>query len=389
MNSRRYTMTSLSIVFLALTIMSVSAIGQNAYAGGGGMSLSADCSGSSCDISGTTDRNDQDVTVVVSSSNGIHIVDQLSISGGSFSTTINVSNLDDGTYKIAANQGSSSKYSLNVSVDVSGGSSDSSASVSNQLAAAAEEATSTTPSGGLTLSAGGIEGSTTIDVSGTTDRKDQDVNMKVTASNGNLVGVDQLAISDGSYSTTLNVSNLDGTYTVSVNQGASSKYSLSVDIDVSGGSSDSSDSSTSVVGAAAAAEETTAAAASGLTLSAGGVEGSTTIDVSGTTDRNGDITLKVTAPNGNIISVSQISPSGGSFMTTIETGGALWSQDGMYSISAQQGDASNYKTSADVEIIDGHVIPEFGVIAAMILAVAIVSIIVVTAKTRLSLVPRY
>ena len=273
MNSRRYTMTSLSIVFLTLTIMSVSAIGQNAYAAGGGMSLSADCSGSSCDISGTTDRNDQDVTVVVSSSNGIHIVDQLSASDGSFSTTINVSNLDDGAYKIAANQGSSGKYSLNVSVDVSGGSSDSSASVSNQIAAAEEEATT--------------------------------------------------------------------------------------------------------------------AAAGGLTLSAGGMEGSTTIDVSGTTDRNGDITLKVTAPNGNVVSVSQISPSGGSFMTTIETGGALWSQDGMYTISAHQGAASNYQTSADVEIIDGHVIPEFGVIAAMILAVAIVSIIVVTAKTRLSLVPRY
>nr|AIF23850.1 hypothetical protein [uncultured marine thaumarchaeote SAT1000_18_G08] len=262
-------------MFLALTIMSVSAIGQNAYAAGGGMSLSADCSGSSCDISGTTDRNDQDVTVVVSSGNGIHIVDQLSASGGSFSTTINVSNLDDGAYKIAANQGSSGKYSLNVSVDVSGGSSDSSASVSNQTSAAV-------------------------------------------------------------------------------------------------------------------AEETTAAAVtSGLSLSAGGIEGSTTIDVSGTTDRNGDITLKVTAPNGNVVSVSQISPSGGSFMTAIETGGALWSQDGMYTISAHQGAASNYQTSADVEIIDGHVIPEFGVIAAMILAVAIVSIIVVTAKTRLSLVPRY
>jgi len=274
MNSRRYTMTSLSIVFLALTIMSVSAIGQNAYAAGVGMTLSADCSGSSCDISGTTDRNDQDVTVVVSSGNGIHIVDQLSASGGSFSTTINVSNLDDGSYKIAANQGSSSKYSLNISVDVSGG------------------------------------------------------------------------------------------------------------------SSDSSDSSTSVVGAA---EEASAVvtAAGGLTLSAGGIEGSTTIDVSGTTDRNGDITLKVTAPNGNIISVSQLSPSGGSFMTAIETGGALWSQDGMYTISAHQGAATNYQTSADVEIVDGHVIPEFGVIAAMILAVAIVSIIVVTAKTKLSIVPRY
>jgi len=275
MNSRRYTMTSLSIVFLALTIMSVSAIGQNAYAAGGGMSLSADCSGSSCDISGTTDRNDQDVTVVITASNGnIVQVDQLCASGGSFSTTFNVSASDDGAYKIAANKGISSKYSLNVSVDVSGGSSDSSASVSNQLAAAAEEATSTTPSGGLTLSAGGVEGSTTI-------------------------------------------------------------------------------------------------------------------DVSGTTDRSGDIALTVTAPNGNIISIDQISPSGGSFMTTIETGGSLWSQDGMYTVSAQQGDASNYKTSAEVEIVDGHVIPEFGVIAAMILAVAIVSIIVVTAKTRLSLVPRY
>ena len=274
MNSRRYTMTSLSIVFLALTIMSVSAIGQNAYAAGGGMSLSADCSGSSCDISGTTDRNDQDVTVVITASNGnIVQVDQLSVSGGSFSTTFNVSGSDDGAYKIAANQG------------------------------------------------------------------------------------------------------------------ASSKYNLSVGIDVSGGSSDSSDSSTSVVGAAVGEEAT--AAASGLTLSAGGVEGSTTIDVSGTTDRNGDITLKVTAPNGNIVSVSQISPSGGSFMTTIETGGALWSQDGMYTISAHQGAASNYQTSADVEIVDGHVIPEFGVIAAMILAVAIVSIIVVTAKTKLSIVPRY
>jgi len=119
------------------------------------------------------------------------------------------------------------------------------------------------------------------------------------------------------------------------------------------------------------------------------MEGSTTIDVSGTTDRSGDIAVTVTAPNGNIISIDQITPSGGSFMATIETGGALWSQDGMYTISAQQGDASNYKTSAEVEIVDGHVIPEFGVIAAMILAVAIVSIIVVTAKTKLSIVPRY
>jgi len=277
MNSRRHTITSLSIVLLAVTIMSVSAIGQNAYAAGGGMSLSADCSGSSCAISGDTDRSDQDATMVVTASNGnIVTVGQLGTSGGHYSTSLNVSGLDDGSYTIAINQGSSSKYSLSVSVDVSGGSSDSSASVSNMVAASEEEA------------------------------------------------------------------------------GA-----------------------------------TEAASASGLQLTAGGMEGSTTIDVSGTTDRSGDITLTVTAPNGNIVTVSQISPSGDSFATTIETGGPLWSQDGMYSIKAVQGAASSHQKTAQVEVIDGHVIPEFGVIAAMILAVAIVSIIVVTAKTKLSLVPRY
>ena len=277
MNSRRHTITSLSIVLLAVTIMSVSGLGQNAYAGGAGMSLSAECSGSTCAISGDTDRTDQDATMTVSNDNGIHGVAQMSTSGGHFSTTLNVSNLDDGTYTIAVNQGSSSKYGLSVSVDVSGGSSDSSDSVSNIIAASEEEA------------AGVVQATST----------------------------------------------------------------------------------------------------GGLTLTAGGMEGSTTIDVSGTTDRSGDITLTVTAPNGNIVTVSQISPSGGSFATTITTGGALWSQDGLYTIKAVQGSASNYQVSAEVEVIDGHVIPEFGVIAAMILAVAIVSIIVVTAKTRLSLVPRY
>ena len=42
-----------------------------------------------------------------------------------------------------------------------------------------------------------------------------------------------------------------------------------------------------------------------------------------------------------------------------------------------------------IEIHGSWAIPEFGLIAGMILAVAIISIIVVTAKTKLSIVPRY
>jgi predicted secreted protein with PEFG-CTERM motif len=42
-----------------------------------------------------------------------------------------------------------------------------------------------------------------------------------------------------------------------------------------------------------------------------------------------------------------------------------------------------------IEIIGTFVIPEFGTIAAMILAVAIISIIAISSKSRLSIIPRY
>jgi len=276
MNSRRYTMTSLSIVFLAVAIISVSALSQNAYAAAG-LSLSADGSGDTIAISGNSDRNDLDVTIVLSNSMGIHGVAQSSVSGGSYSASFNVSNLSDGSYTIA------------------------------------------------------------------------------------------------------------------VNQGDSSKYAVSVDVDVSDGSSDSSVSATTITAADVTIEEVDSSAVTihGLTKTADAIEGATTIDVSGSTDRNGEVVLTVTAPNGNIVSVAQVTPSGGSYMTTITVGGALWSQDGMYTISAQQGDASNYKTSTQVDIKDGHVVPEFGTIAIMILVVAIVSIIALSAKTKLSIVPKY
>ena len=77
------------------------------------------------------------------------------------------------------------------------------------------------------------------------------------------------------------------------------------------------------------------------------------------------------------------------FAKDITTGGPLWSQDGVYTVTAQQGESSDHKVSIEVEIVDGVVIPEFGAIAALILAVAIISIIAVSAKSKLSIMPRY
>ena len=41
-----------------------------------------------------------------------------------------------------------------------------------------------------------------------------------------------------------------------------------------------------------------------------------------------------------------------------------------------------------IEIVGSHVVPEFGTIAMIILAVSIVSIIAITAKTKISLIPK-
>ena len=43
----------------------------------------------------------------------------------------------------------------------------------------------------------------------------------------------------------------------------------------------------------------------------------------------------------------------------------------------------------EIEIIGTQIVPEFGPIAALVLAVAIISIIAVSAKTRLRLMPKY
>ncbi len=79
----------------------------------------------------------------------------------------------------------------------------------------------------------------------------------------------------------------------------------------------------------------------------------------------------------------------GEFMAEINVGGSIWKQDGTYTVTAYQNENPNYTDSQLVEIEAGVVVPEFGTIAAMILAVAIISIIAISAKSRLCVIPRY
>lgn len=130
---------------------------------------------------------------------------------------------------------------------------------------------------------------------------------------------------------------------------------------------------------------------SAITLSTETTFGDNKIIVTGNTiSSTTDVTFTVTSPNGNLISIAQVTPgTNGEFSTEIISGGPMWKEDGFYTITANQGLSSEHKQSVQVEISNGVVIPEFGSVAVMILVVAIISIIAVSSKTRLNIISRY
>ena len=80
--------------------------------------------------------------------------------------------------------------------------------------------------------------------------------------------------------------------------------------------------------------------------------------------KNFDVTLKVIAPNNNIVSISQLPlNSDGSYSTYIPAQGPLWKFDGDYTISVSHGSDTNASTtftfiSEPEEVIEEKVIEE-------------------------------
>jgi len=79
--------------------------------------------------------------------------------------------------------------------------------------------------------------------------------------------------------------------------------------------------------------------------------------------KNFDITLKLIAPNGNIVTISQISlNSDGSYSTYIPAQGPLWMYDGDYTVSVSHGSDKNASTTFTFilapEVIEEEVIEE-------------------------------
>ena len=252
---------------------------------------------------------------------------------------------------------------------------------------------------GMSITATADKGSDTITLTGKTVSDITDVTFRVTSPSGNnVVAIGQISPSDdGDFVKEFKVGPTwteDGFYEIQAMQsiGSNSLYTLKVLVEVANGMTERTSVTESNMEGIFTLNENNAAADAGLMLDAIIIEvGSTMFEVTGMTDRvSQDITLTVNAPNGNVMTVDQISPNlDGEFAAEIMVGGSLWKQDGFYTVTVQQFDDPKYTASAEVDILDGVVVPEFGTIAAMILAVAIISIIAVSAKSRLSIIPRY
>ena len=252
---------------------------------------------------------------------------------------------------------------------------------------------------GMSITATTDKVGNTITITGETISDYTDVTFTVISPSGNnVVGIDQVSPdNDGKFATAFTIGSgwkENGFYTIVAKQGSSSLYELTVLVEVTNGVTLRSTSVTesNLETGIFTPSENNAARDAGIMLDAIVIEnGSTMFEVTGTTDRvSQDITLKVVAPNGNVVKVAQVSPMlSGEFSAEITVGGSLWKQDGFYTVTVQQFDDPKYTASTDVDILDGVVVPEFGTIAAMILAVAIISIIAVSAKSKLSIIPRY
>jgi len=222
------------------------------------------------------------------------------------------------------------------------------------------------------------------------DPQGSDVSIQVFAPNGNLATVAQVTpSSDGSFSTMINTASLksDGTYMIKA-QYVDAETTVSVELTNAIEVSEAAETGTAVTGATV----TGPSGESFYKLGAGQIEYDVTCNATPAFFANADddsIVIYLEPTDDGIITVTLheeiIKPFGdGTFVVIVDN---QEMQD-----FTQVGNTLTIPCVAGTEKIEIHgswAIPEFGVIAAMILAVAIVSIIEVTAKTKLSIVPRY
>ncbi|MBC8516752.1 MAG: PEFG-CTERM sorting domain-containing protein [Nitrosopumilus sp.] len=200
-----------------------------------------------------------------------------------------------------------------------------------------------------------------------------------------IVTIDQITVAeDGSFETTLNTAGAiwkyDGTYTIKANYGSVEK-SNSVKIELTGGVAYTPNYNTPTMQDKKCKVNELSTSGQCVPFSISG--GMVTSAMLNTNDNS--IVIMINAEDDGTLTVSpSTTVQDGIFMVLVD--GEEWDD---VEIVANKVTVMFPAGAETIEIIGTYVIPEFGTIAAMILAVAIISIIAISAKSRLSIIPRY
>jgi len=213
------------------------------------------------------------------------------------------------------------------------------------------------------------------------------VSLQVFAANGNLVTIEQIDISpDKTFSTEISAGGVlwksQGTYTVKVLYGTQSRTAETTF--EFGGSDGTTPKPTGTIGVDRTNFVLSYTITGGSVLSITPDDEANSLIIKIETTSNGE--LKITLPRA-LIDVDKINGEDDEFFVLIdgeevEFEETTTSTDRTLTIAFPDG-------AEEIEIIGSFVVPEFGTIAALILAIAIISIIAVSAKTRLSILPKY
>jgi len=208
------------------------------------------------------------------------------------------------------------------------------------------------------------------------------VTLIVSSQSNNIVTIDQLSVgTDGTFSTTLstagNLWKYDGVYTIKVQYGGEA-VNNKVLVELIGG----------IIPKPTISEPTVRCGASELSATGScvpfSISGATVTGAWFSTDTN-SLTVKLGGVDDGTLTVDPSSDAiRGIFMVLVD--GQEWDD---VEINGNDVTVMFPAGTEEIEIIGTFAIPEFGTIAALILAVAIISIIAVSARTKLSVMPKF
>ena len=211
-----------------------------------------------------------------------------------------------------------------------------------------------------------------------------DITVTVVSPLNSIVTIDQLTVAeDGSFETTLNTAGemwkYDGTYIIKVNYGNADK-SNKAKVELTGSDLNETPHSIPPMDKQCSVNEISADShCIQYSISGGMVTGATL-----NTNEN-SIIININAEDDGTLTITPSKTvQDGIFMVLVD--GEEWDD---VEIIGNEVTVMFPAGTELIEIIGTFVIPEFGTIAAMILAVAIISIIAISAKSRLSIIPRY